>query len=225
MSNQVKKSERIKVDRGNLFDPYNNLSSGDSNRNGHKKITNEIIDYYIPCKNFSCKLDYFKKFINKDIEPPSCFINCKLNIHKTGNGDYPVVETLRKGLKDPEVIYMSRPNLLWCWYNKLPIIFRTSWENRFHIHHTTGVPLNDDPELLSVISSGLHTKLTTSCKKLDIEISKIHLEMSVNPSMSLRKILDDKENEKRRICDIQTDPEVWDLIDDLYRKASNLSEI
>ena len=229
MSVQRPRSERIQIDRGNPFDPFNNKESEDYNKNKHKTITEEIIRFFLECGNPTCKLNYYQLMLGIDIAPPPCFEQCKkrLRIYKTGtNGEYPVVTTRRQGLeKHIEVIYISRPNMMWCWYHKLPIIFRPAWDNGFSMHHITGIPMHDDPEMLSVIETSLNTKIGAACRKIDKDIFKIQQQMLTNPSMSLRREIAERENEKRRISDIPTDTRVWDLIDSLYTRACNLTEI
>jgi len=230
MSEQKKKVYRIKVDRENKFDPGNYHPDRNYNPNNHERITDEIIDFYIPCKNFNCELDYHKKILKLDIEPPPCFKTCKnkLSIHGCGiDSSYPVAEFTTKWVrKNSQSIYIKRPDALFNWYYKLPFIFRPTWENKFHLHHWRA-PLFDSPEFISIIKSVDHIWLNNATRIINNKILAIQDIISRDESKYYiyKAEIAKLQNEKEKINRVDTDPGFWDYITKTYAKISNLQEI
>jgi hypothetical protein len=239
MAIQKRRIDRIKKNWKTPFDYYNNHSDRNHNPKNHQCITTEVMNFYFPCRKFDCKLNYEQKVLGLDIPPPKCFYetgcNKRLRIHgcysgtKKDNGklSYPIVETLTQGLyRFSQIIYISRPNAVWLYQYKVPIIFRTSWDNGFVLHHLNEMPLYDFPEALAVIDSKLHTRITNQVTQIRNKMNKIKLLMYEDPShMGYKRLLQEQTDEIKKISNVQTDSRVWALIDELYKKASNLTEV
>jgi len=230
MSNQKKKEERELIDRGNIYDPGNCHSDRNYNPKKHKKITDEIINFYIPCKNFNCELNYQRKILKLDIDPPKCFSTCykKVGIHGCGkDGSYPVAEFMTKWVrKNSEAIYIKRPDALFNWYYKLPFIFRPGWGNDFHLHHWKH-PLYDSPEYISMIKSSDHTKITSAVTSINRKILGIQEIISLDESKYYlyKSEISKLQNEKEKISRIDTDPDFWRYIEKMNNEISNLQEV
>ena len=233
MSNQVKKDQREKVDRGNKYDIYDNQSSRFCNPKGHKTIHEGIINLYCQCPTeelkYLCVLDYFQKFFDSKESLPDCWKKCskRLTIHPCGgDSKYPVVEFMTKWLRsDPNMIYISRPVAFFNFYHKLPIIFRPCWENGYHLHHFQ-FPLHDDPTELAIIKASTHAKITSSITPIQQKIITIQEFLKSDPKNILAKrTLMTHQNEIRKISKVDNDPDFWELVNKIYRQASNISEI
>lgn len=229
MSAQKKKDLRQTVDRGNKYDPGNYHPDRDYNPAGLQKITQEILDFYIPCKNLNCHLDYFKKILKLDIDPPPCFHTCnkKMHVHGCGpSGQYPVIEFMTKYVKkDPFRIFIKRSDALLNSYHNLPFIFRPDWTNGFILHHVLG-PMQDDPLFTRVLTTKSHNVLNSKLKKIDEKIGQIQVIFdSDENNISLKKALSELKNERFKISNVETDLDFWVYIDEMYKKISNLSEV
>jgi hypothetical protein len=232
MSAQVPRKERIVVDRGNKFDPFNNHKE-DYNRFGLKRIDDNVINYYCSCKKPNCEMDYQRKILGLNIDPPSCFELCNkktLIIHGTGgDGTYPVCDFVTNW-RDPNanenMIFMKRPDAWFNWYYKLPIIFRPSWQNHYHLHHWFG-PLHDDPETIVMIKDSTHSKINKLLKPIDDKIIKIQTITIAEPDQYYiyKSAISQLQNEREKIARVNTDPDFWDLINKLHKEASNLTEV
>jgi hypothetical protein len=229
MASQKKKDLRITIDRGNIYDPGNYHPDRDYNPAGLTKITKEIIDFYLPCGNMNCPLDYFRKILKLDIEPPQCFSTCNKKIHVHGcgpNSQYPVVEFMTKYVKkDPLRIFIKRPDALFNHYHNLPFIFRPDWKNGFILHHVLGA-MQDNPLFTRMIKVPTHNLLNSKLRKIDERINQIQILIdSDENNISLKKALSELKSERFKISNVENDPEFWIYIEETYKKISNISEV
>jgi hypothetical protein len=231
MSKQVSKLERDIVKRENKYDPFNNHKD-DYNRLGHKRITEDIIDYYCKCRSYNCEINYQKKMLKLNIDPPKCFFECykKLLIHGCGtNGLYPICEFITNWNKkdiNPNTIFMKRGDATFNFHYRLPIIFRPSWENGYHLHHWFG-PLHDDPNTTAMLKSETHAKINKIIEPINKKILVIQQITIVEPDKYYvyKSELARLQNEREKAARVNSDSDFWVLIDNLHRFASNISEV
>jgi hypothetical protein len=231
MSKQRSKNDRIIIERDNKHDIFNNHKE-DYNRLKHRKVTQSIIDYYCKCGNFNCELDFQRKILKLNIDPPKCFDECykKLIIHGCGgNGLYPVCDfktDWKNKNVDINTIFMKRADAAFNFYYQLPIIFRPSWSNGYHLHHWFG-PLHDDPKTTAMLKCENHAKIQKLTEPLDKKILIIQQITILEPDKHYvyKSELARLQNEREKIARVDTDSDFWVLIDKLYRLASNISEV
>ena len=232
MSAQVPKKSRIIVERKNKFDVYDNHKEC-YNRLGLHRIDDNVIKYYCKCMKPNCEMDYQRKILGLNIDPPECFNTCNkitLIIHGWGSdGSYPVCDFVtdwKNKDKFPYMIFMKRPDAFFNWYYKLPIIFRPSWENHYHLHHWFG-PLHDDPTTTAMIKDDVHAKINKLLSPLDKKIITIQKIMIVEPDQYYiyKSELSRLQNEREKIARVDTDPDFWRLVDKLHKEASNITEV
>lgn len=201
------------IDRGNAFDKANNRDYRDANPNKLKRITDDCYHYYfqfgILCED--CP-------VNSGLGDPKCgnLEKCNLKNHDcSGKGKgkiKPVIET-KVQRKSKYEIFLSRSNLLWLYYNKIPYIFRTGHHNHVIQHHIDENPLNDKPDNIIMITTKSHNLLHQRKRKLENLIKKNEYLVKTYPEI---QVFSDSFSQmikiKNELLKVKTEDDVWEII-------------